>query len=102
MFSQGQMRLIAVFLSGVVAGAVAIVFLGGRDQITTQAAQAAEQNGAVKVDQEVPQVGRYQAFKLEVPVAQAGLIDTTTGKLWMLQETGKNKWKWTHVIDGPK
>jgi hypothetical protein len=96
MFSQAQIRLIGVFLCGVVAGVVAITFLGGREQITA----AAQQNEATKVDQE--QVGRYQAFKLEVPVAQAGLLDTTTGKLWMLQETGKNKWKWTHMIDGPK
>ncbi|OWK36800.1 hypothetical protein FRUB_09363 [Fimbriiglobus ruber] len=47
-------------------------------------------------------MGRYQAFKLEVPIAQAGLIDTSTGKLWMLQATGKNQWKWVSLIEGPK
>jgi hypothetical protein len=102
MFSQAQMRLIGAFLSGMVVTVAAIVFLGGRDQITTPAAQAAEQNGAAQVDQGVPQAGRYQAFKLDSPLAQAGLIDTTTGNLWMLEATGKNSWKWVHMIDGPK
>jgi hypothetical protein len=102
MFSQAQMRLIGAFLSGVILAIAAMVFLGGRDQITTPAAQASEQNGAAQVDQKVPQLGRYQAFKLDNPLAQAGLIDTTTGKLWMLEATGKNSWKWVLLIDGPK
>ncbi|WP_088259749.1 hypothetical protein [Fimbriiglobus ruber] len=102
MFSQAQMRLIGAFLGGVIVAVAAMVLLGGRDQITTAVAQAAEQNGAAPVDQKVPQVGRYQAFKLEVPIAQAGLIDTSTGKLWMLQATGKNQWKWVSLIEGPK
>jgi hypothetical protein len=102
MFRQAQIRLIGAFLSGVIVAVTAMVFLGGRDQSTTPVAQAAEQKGAAQVDQGVSQVGRYQAFKLENPLAQAGLIDTTTGKLWMLQGAGNNQWKWVHMIDGPK
>jgi hypothetical protein len=106
MFSQAQMRFIVTFLSGVVVGVAGIFFLGGRDQITTVAAQASEQKSATQTDQkEVAQVSRYQAFnKLDIPNTSypVGLLDTATGKAWRLQAMGNDTYKWMPLAEAPK
>ena len=104
MFERVQMRTIVVFLSGVAVGVAGIVFLGSGGAQTTAAAQAADQKATAQVDQkEAPQVGSYQAFKLDVPNSFAALLDTATGRLWALQEFSDNpKWRWLPLADGPK
>jgi hypothetical protein len=107
MFRQVQIRTIAVFLSGVVVGVAGIVFLGGgRHQTTAPAARAADQKETAQADQkEASQIGRYQAFtfKMEVPNSYAGLIDTSTGKVWSLQAfADAPKYRWVAMADGPK
>jgi len=103
MFRPARMRMLATFLSGVVVGVAALIFLGGgNDQITAPAAQA-----ATAEQKEMQQVGRYQAFSPDkgLTTAYACLLDTATGKVWQLKLTAgapATTYKWDLLADGPK
>jgi hypothetical protein len=104
MFDQAQMRTIAVFLSGMVMGVAAVVFLGGgREQPAALAGQADPKVARQAQQKDVSQIGRYQAFKIADPNWYAGLLDTTTGKVWSLQAYSiAPKYRWVALADGPK
>jgi hypothetical protein len=105
MVKQVSLRTVAIFLSGVVMGAAAILFLGGgRDGPTVPAAQAAEPFATAQGGpKDAPQIGRYQACKLEIPNNYGGLLDTATGKVWSLQSfSDQPKWRWVALAENPK
>jgi hypothetical protein len=103
MFNQVPMRTIAVFLSGMVMGVAAVLLLG-REQPRALAGPAAGRPVPRQAEQkEVSQIGRYQAFKLDVPNWYGGLLDTATGKVWALQAfADAPKYRWVALADGPK
>jgi hypothetical protein len=102
MLNQVQGRVIAIFLVGLTVGIAAVLYLGGGQEAPK--AQAGKVAGiAVARELEPTQIGRYQAFKLDVPNAHAGLLDTTTGKLWALQAfADEPKYRWVVLANGPK